>query len=55
MSALVCVVDASVAIELYLAKALSAEAQALFFCLSDPVSMFHAGPELSLAARLFQS
>ena len=39
---LVCVVDASVAIKLYLAEALAAEAHALFAHLADPNTVFHA-------------
>jgi len=42
---LVCVVDASVAIKLYLAEALAAEAHALFAHLADPTTVFHA-PDL---------
>jgi predicted nucleic acid-binding protein len=42
---LVCVVDASVAIKLYLAEPLAAEAHALFACLADPTTIFHV-PDL---------
>jgi predicted nucleic acid-binding protein len=40
-----CVVDASVAIKLYLNEPLSAEAQALFAQLNDPATVFHV-PDL---------
>jgi predicted nucleic acid-binding protein len=42
---LVCVVDASVAIKLYLAEALAAEAHVLFGYLADPTTVFHV-PDL---------
>jgi predicted nucleic acid-binding protein len=42
---LVCVVDASVAIKLYLAEPLAAEAHALFTCLADTTTIFHV-PDL---------
>lgn len=40
-----CVVDASVAVKLYLAEPLAAEAVSLFGLLADPASIFHA-PDL---------
>lgn len=40
-----CVVDASVAVKLYLAEPLSAEAHSLFNCLSAPSTVFHV-PDL---------
>jgi predicted nucleic acid-binding protein len=45
---LVCVVDASVAIKLYLVEPLSNEANALFACLADPSTVFHV-PDLFYA------
>jgi len=45
MSAVRCVEDASVAVKLYLAEPLAAEAHALFSCLADPASVFHV-PDL---------
>ncbi len=45
MMPLRCVVDASVAIKLYLAEPLAAEAYALFACLADPTTVFHV-PDL---------
>lgn len=40
-----CIVDASVAVKLYLAEPLAAEAAALFALLADPASVFHV-PDL---------
>ncbi len=40
-----CVVDASVAVKLYLAEPLAAEAAALFALLVDPANVFHV-PDL---------
>ncbi len=45
---LVCVVDASVAIKLFLAEPLSSEAHALFACLATSSSTFHV-PDLLYA------
>ena len=42
------VVDASVAVKLYLAELLSNEAHALFACLADPTTVFHV-PDLFFA------
>jgi len=42
---LVCVVDASVAIKLYVAEALSNEAHVLFACLANPATKLHV-PDL---------
>jgi predicted nucleic acid-binding protein len=42
---LICVVDASVAVKLCLAEALSADAHALFALLADPTTVFHV-PDL---------
>src|SRR5438552_17036773 len=47
-AALVCVVDASVAIKLFLAEPLSNEAYNLFACLADAGSAFHV-PDLLYA------
>lgn len=47
-SSLICVVDASVAITLYLAEPLAAEAKALFDQLADPNTIFHV-PDLFYA------
>lgn len=41
----ICVVDASVAVKLYLAEPLATEAVALFGLLTDPVNVFHV-PDL---------
>ena len=46
--AIVCVVDASVAIKLFLAEPLSSEAHSLFACLADAGSAFHV-PDLLYA------
>jgi predicted nucleic acid-binding protein len=45
---LICVVDASVAIKLYLAEPLATEAHAVFACLADSASAFHV-PDLFYA------
>lgn len=45
---LACVVDASVAVKLYLAEPLAAEAVALFGLLADPANVFHV-PDLFYA------
>lgn len=47
-TALTCVVDASVAIKLFMVEPLSTEANALFTCLTDPASAFHV-PDLFFA------
>jgi predicted nucleic acid-binding protein len=45
---LICVVDASVAVKIYLAEPLAAEAVALFGLLTDPANVFHV-PDLFYA------